>query len=150
MGVEYLIAATLLSTGITVYGQQQQKKEAKRVAEFNAAIARNNAVAAQQWSRYNEDREREKQRYRRSQMLVNFLKSGVTLEGTPLDVLEEQVIQDEMDAIAIRRQGQAEAQDFRNQATIGVAEAAATGRAKNIESAGTILSGGAKVAEYLT
>lgn len=146
MGPEALIASIVLSTAVSVYGQQQARKSQQRVAEYNAAVARNNAVAAQEWANYNAEREREKDRYRRGKMLVNFLKSGITLEGTPGLVLEEQLIQDELDANAIQRQGESRARDFQNEATITLAESKASSQASNIASVGTVLTGVGKVA----
>lgn len=41
------LAATVISTGITMYGQSQQRKAASQAASYRAAVARNNQQVAE-------------------------------------------------------------------------------------------------------
>jgi len=140
MGIEFLVAATVVSGAVSAFGQYQAAQTQRRVADFNAAIARNNAVSAKQWADYNEQRTREQQKYRREKMLSAFLKAGVTLEGTPTTVFEEQLIQDELDALAIRRGGQAEAARYENQSNVFNLEGRAAQQAGLIGAGTTLLT----------
>lgn len=148
MGIELLIAAAVISGAFTAFSQIQQAKQQKKVADYNAAIARNSAISAKQWADYNAEREREKQRYRRGKMLVSFLKSGVTLdEGGSADaVLDEQLVQDELDVLAIKREGQARANRFNSQADLSLFEGKEAIRSGYMAATGTILTTGANIA----
>lgn len=140
MGIEFLVAATVISGATAAYGQYQAAQTQRRVSDFNAAIARNNAVSAKQWADYNETRTREQQKYRREKMISTFLKAGVDMEGTPSIVLDEQLIQDEMDALVVRRGGQAEAARYGNQANIYSVEGRAAQTAGMIGAGTTLLT----------
>lgn len=131
-----------VSGAFTAFSQVQQAKQQKKVADYNAAIARNNAISAKQWADYNAEREREKQRYRRGKMTVAFLKSGVTIdEGDSSGiVLDEQLVQDELDILSIKRQGQAASQRFESQAALSVFEGKEAVREGYYNAAGTLLT----------
>ena len=83
---------------------------------------------------------------------MGYLASGVTLEGTPLDVLEETAAEIEVDALNIRRTGQLEYQAGQAEATIerGLGQSAllkgrAARRAGIFGAIGTGLAGGASL-----
>lgn len=151
MGIELAIAAAVLAVaagGYTAYNQIQQGRQQKKMAEYNAAIARNSAVSAKQWADYNERREREKQRYRRGKMMVSFLKNGVTLDegGSASMVLDEQLVQDEMESVNIRRQGIAMANRYTSQAELSMFEGKQAERQGYVDAGGTLLTTAAQVA----
>lgn len=151
MGIELAIAAIVLSVASGIYtavSQVNQAKQQKKVADYNAALARNNAVSAKAWADYNETREREKQKYRRGKMMVAFMKNGVTIdEGGSADaVLDEQLVQDELDSLSIRRQGQMAQNRYLSQADMSVFEGKEAIRAGYTAAAGTLITTGADVA----
>ncbi len=147
MGIELLLItaaiATAASATVSAVGQFQAARAAENVAEFNAAVLRNDAVNAQKWSAYREEREREKAKHLRANMVTQFLSSGVTIdEGTtPALVIEEQLIQDEMDAIAIRRAGVNEANALENRARVTLFEGDQNAKALRIGGVTTLITG---------
>lgn len=147
MGIETLllvaIVASVASTGMTAYNQMQSAKYEKKLADYNAAVANNNAVNAEKWAQYNESREREKQRYARGKMLTQYMKAGVILDENQTSglVLQDQVVQDELDALAIRTRGQGEAIAYRNQAALSTFQGQQALAAGKRQAIGTVVSG---------
>lgn len=149
MGVEIMVAAALISGGVSAYGQYQAGKQQARIANFNAAIAENNAVAAKQWASYNEDRYREQAKFQRARMISAYLKNGVSLEAgtTPMLVLEEQLVQDELEALSIRRGGEGEAGRYRSSAAMSRLEGSAAQTASYYGAGSTLLTSAFSAAE---
>ena len=113
-------AAGVMVVG-TVYNignSQTAKKRAKKEAKRNAQELARQADESRQWAEYNESRLRTVQRFNRGQMIVDTLNNGLAIDpGTTADlVIEQQVINDEMDALAVRNQGVADAQTLINSA----------------------------------
>lgn len=123
MGLETLItAASAVSAGAQLIGGFQASREASVQQDIARESARQAQIESEERAKA-EERESEKLR---SRQLVGFLKSGVLLEGTPLQVLEETERLGVEDVEAIRRGGAARAQQFERQGQI----AAQTGRAR--------------------
>lgn len=99
---EAAIIATIASAGLDIIGGIQANKQADREAENARADAEEKA----------QDRIRDTKRAR-SRQLVGFLKSGVELEGTPFDILDETVEIGAKDVSSIRRTGAAQADSFK-------------------------------------
>ncbi len=97
----------LIGGAISAYYTDRSAKAKKREEYYNSARAVEDAKAAKQWADFNERQDRKKSRYRRGQMIVDLLKSGVTIDvGTTASaLLIEQEVQDEISAITIRRKG---------------------------------------------
>jgi hypothetical protein len=171
------LGTSVVGTGLSIYGQQQQKKaaqsaadwnaqqadanaiEAASVAEYNARLMENQALQTDMDARENIRRQRvEAKRYQATQR-ARFAKAGVTEEGSPLEVMAETAALLEMDAQEVnrqarvrtaelaagaaeeRRRGAFQAKQYRSQAGFERAYGAAAGRAANIQSAATLLSG---------
>lgn len=151
MGIELAIAAIVLAVASGIYtavNQVNQAKQQKKVADYNAALARNNAVSAKAWADYNEAREREKQKYRRGKMMVAFMKNGVQIDegSSAAAVMDEQLVQDELDSLSIRRQGQMAQNRYMSQADMSVFEGKEAIRAGYTNAGGTLLTTAANVA----
>lgn len=111
------IASSAVSTGLGVYSSVQQGAQAKDAAEFNAAVARNNALSAQQQAA-----SEAKQISRRNRLLsatrrARFAASGVELSGSVSDVLFDSDVQEEMDRRSALYRGQLRANSARAQAS---------------------------------
>lgn len=85
--------------------------------QINAQIADQNAIAAQQAKNVEAEDLARKDRYKLSQKKVAYLKGGVTLDGSPLMVLEEDAATASVDQQRIRHEGAVQASNYRNQAT---------------------------------
>lgn len=96
-------AALVASAALQVVGGIQANKQAKKEARIAEAESEERA----------QSRIRDTRRAR-SRQLVGFLKSGVRLQGSPFDILDETVELGAQDVRAIRQTGAAQARQFRN------------------------------------
>jgi hypothetical protein len=117
---EGALAVNAIGAAISAGAAYQQGQNQQAWGNYNAQVANNNAVYAQQLGKYKEDRQREADRYKRSKMEVLFMKAGVQLDETSSAalVMDEQAVQDEMEALMIRNGAQVEANRFRSQAVL--------------------------------
>lgn len=116
-------ALLVVGTLATAVGQIQSLNAQADAAEFNAAVAERDAVVAQQnrelalqTSRVEQDDLRREQARDRAAVRAAFGASGVDLAGTPLDVLEDLSIGQELDVQRVGTEGQLRARelDFRS------------------------------------
>lgn len=98
----YLQAA---GTAFSVIGALNQGRAASDAANYNAAVASRNAVVAQQQAAADAERQRRENVLRQGQIRAGYGASGVTLEGSPLDVLENSAAMGELDRQTILYKG---------------------------------------------
>ena len=155
------LALTAVSTAVSAFGQIQQGKAAEKQAQFQAQVARNNAIIAERKAQDAIDRGKVAEAERRqetAQLLARQRASaaagGVLVDtGSILDIISDTAGLGELDALTIRANAQREATGFRDQAAqfqndASLTEAAGQNRrrASLINAGGTLLEGGAKVA----
>lgn len=87
-----VFAMMAAGTAISAYGAYQQGKMQRDLNEYNAQIAENNKVLADQ--QHAIDFKEHQKRYRRllGKQRVSYAKSGVAIEGSAIDVIEEGAI----------------------------------------------------------
>lgn len=124
--------ASVLGGISSASGQQQQYDATAQAAEYNEAMARNEAAAEEA------RRRRESQRQLAS-IRTGVAKSGAQMAGTPLMVLAESAELAEMDALSARWQGEQSASLYR-------AKADSTRRASKYAYGSSLLSGAATLA----
>tara|TARA_R110001583_G_scaffold165585_1_gene318296 strand:+ start:347 stop:847 length:501 start_codon:yes stop_codon:yes gene_type:complete len=107
MGIEVAIAASVASAAVGAYGQMQGAAAARRAGAFSqgmanreAKILEHQAETARQLGDYSAWQFMDQFQESQDATTVAYLKNGVTLEGTALDVLAENAGQAE-----IQRQG---------------------------------------------
>lgn len=147
----------IVGTGLQAIGQIQQGNAQADVtsynastARYNAELARQNAVLARQKASEDERRFRVSSAKQLGRMRTGYAKGGVTIEGTPSDILEESAYIAELDALSIRHGGQREAMGYQSEATLYGNEASLMkrqGRTQRKQSyygaASSLLKGGA-------
>lgn len=120
MGIETaLIATAVIGAASSVMGGIEASRQAdieSDIAKRNAQQARVAAEQSRQEAQERADISREATEKLRSRQLTGFLKSGVRLEGTPLEVLAETERLGEEDVQSILRGGEARAQEYGSQA----------------------------------
>lgn len=145
--------AQLAGTALNAVGSIQEANAAADAAEYNAAIARQNAILSERRAEDaldRGDREEKQARLRAAKLAaeqrVGFAGGGVTSgSGSPLSVVEDTVALGELDALTIRNNAQREAFEFEVDAFNFNASANAGERtARNRRRAGII--GGASTA----
>lgn len=157
-GIETMMAAkvvgdltvgTMLTIGgglMTAVNAISQGNAAAASANYNARVAENNAIAVRQQAAADEARQRRLAAKRSGSLVAGYGATGVTVEGSPLDIMEESAMQEELDALTIRYNGELAASNF--MATAGMERArASNARTSGYMGAGTaLLMTGAKVA----
>jgi hypothetical protein len=156
-----VIGATVLSTATAAYGQIQQGQAAKSQADYQAAVARNNSIIAEQKAEdaiargaIEEQQRRELTQQRISKQRASAAARGVEADsGSALALIEDEAGIGELDALTIRQNAAREASGLRYQGQQFSAEGQlleSTGksarRASTISAGGTLLSGASKVA----
>ena len=87
-----VFAMMAAGTLVSAYSTYQQGKMQRDLNEYNAQIAENNKILADQ--KYKLDRKEHQKNYRRllGKQRVSYAKSGVAIEGSAIDVIEEGAI----------------------------------------------------------
>ncbi len=93
-----LAALALIGGGISAYGQFQEGKEAKSAADYNAAIAEQEAGLIRQGAALNLYRQRKRLATVTGRQIAGYAKAGVTIStGTPLDVVADSISNAELE-----------------------------------------------------
>jgi hypothetical protein len=137
-------AMFIAGTAVQAIGAIQQGNAANAAAKYNAQVARNNAIAARQTAAANAAREERLSRKRLGTLRAGVGASGITLEGTPLDLFEDSAAEEELQRLSILHGGEVESIGFENTSQLELARGRAAKRAGYMKAASTILLGGAK------
>lgn len=136
------IAATTVSTGVSIYSQQQQAKTQERAAAYNAELARREAKNRELESAEQIRRERIENRRRMARIRSQLSHQGIaTTTGTPLAILGESAADLELGIADAVRRTSIEAASLRAQGQMGLWEADQASRAANINSVATGIAG---------
>jgi len=142
------VAITAVGTGLSAYGAYEQGKQAEKMAEYNAAVERNNALQAQMEAQVAAKAKRKEAEAMNKRQRALYAKAGVVAgEGTPLEVLAETAMDMELEALEIERFGKVTAQKHRDQAAIDIYSGKAAKRAGTLNAGATLLSGLGSMAE---
>ena len=140
---EFSLATTLgtLGTVLGIAGALGKGNAARAAGDYNAQIAEQNAILARQQSAEEERRFRIDASKRMGAMQAAYSASGVTLEGSPMDVLEESFYTAEMDALTIRQGGRASAAAYKSEAQLSHMQGRAGQQAGYTSAAAELLRG---------
>lgn len=152
--------SSIAGIGMQAYSAMNQAKSQQQAAEYNAAVQRNNAIAAeyqakdayQRGEKAVDDHLRKVAALRGTQT-ARMAANGVSLdEGTPLNILTDTDLFAEIDTNTIRNNAAREAWGYQNQAANSNAQAALTsmsGRNANplLAGAGSLITGVSSVAD---
>lgn len=140
---------SMLGSGIQAIGTLHEANTSASMQEYQAQGAETNANLAMAQSAEQERRARVEASKHLGQMRASYGASGVNLEGSPLDVLEESARTAELDALTIRGNGAQQAAGYRTQAQAARWSAGQT-RIGGYISATSQLIGGAAKAKGMT
>lgn len=140
------IAATAASTALTISGQQQQKKAVEQQANFNAQVKRNEAVKEELESRESVRRKRIQGRRLKAQQEAKFAKSGVAIEGSPLEVLADTATNIELSVADERRASRIRQGGLKTGAELDIFQGEAESSALRTGQGATLLSGASRIA----
>ena len=149
MAPAVLIGLSVAGSAISAIGQLKQGDAAKQAGDMNAANARQNAVDATEQARLQEENQRVEAKKILGSARANYGASGVTMEGSPLDVLESSARNAELDALTIRYGGKIKAAAYNRSAAGYQMEGEAAQSSSRLGAAGTFLSGATSGASKL-
>ncbi len=136
----YIAAAVAAASAIS--SAQQQKASAK----YNEKVANQQAVAAQQEAAANAERQRRVAQKNIGSMQATYAASGVSLEGSPLEVLEQSARNAELDRLNILWSGETRSQGYRATAGLEGARASNASTSGYLSAAGSLLSASGQMA----
>jgi hypothetical protein len=143
-GVEVALAVSLASAAVSAAGSIAQGNAAKASANYNAAVARQNAGIANA----NAAADAAKQE-RQGDLLAGKQRaatgaSGITPEGSPLEVMADSALESELDSLTTRYRGQLQARSYGQDATLQGMRGDAAQQAGYIGAGAELLSGASK------
>jgi hypothetical protein len=138
----WIIGITVVSTGVSIYGQQQQAKAATKAAEYNNILADQEAKNVELQNMEQLKRERIKNRRAMADIRNRMAQNGVlNTEGTPLAILGESSANFNLGIQDAARASNMQAASLRAQGQMGLWEAEQGQAAANINSVATVADG---------
>ncbi len=144
MGLEtatILTIATIVSTVASAAGAIYAATQASSAEEYNAAAAEKQGEQSQMAAEAEAEDRRRRARYLLGQQLVAAGSSGIALEGSPLSVMVDSGIQEDLEARRIRYRGYLEASGARSQAALSRYQAGQYMTAGYMRAGSSLLSG---------
>jgi len=134
-------AVVLAATAVSAYSSSASAAAQQDAAKFNAAVQRNQALAATEQSSFDAQRIRDRNLRLMATQQAAYTKSGVAISGSAQDVMYDSQIQGEMDSLAALYTGRVSADSATARARLSSMEAANAERAGVWGTAGTVLGG---------
>jgi hypothetical protein len=142
-------AALAVGAGLSAVSALSQGAAASSAAKYNATLYERNAQITRQAAQAQEDRQRRLATMRAGANRAAIGASGVTTEGSALDLLEANAVQEELDALMIRWNGETASGDMEANARLQRASGRAA-RFNSFAGAGSaLLLGGAKAFDMI-
>lgn len=125
---------------LSALGGIQQAQTAKAAGRYNQQIAERNAAIARDQTAAEITRQQRAARRARGAARAAYGASGVTIEGSPLDVLEDSATEAELDTLTLKYRGELRAQGYEQAGDMARFEGDRAARAGWTRAAGTLLS----------
>ena len=114
----WVTAAYWVAAAVTAVSTISSAQQAKKSAETNAQIAERNAEIAKQKASADAAAQNRMSRQHIGAMEANYSASGVALEGSPLEVIEQSTRDAELDRLNILYGGEVRANNYGTEASI--------------------------------
>lgn len=147
-GGEVMIGAIMmgLGAGLGAYGKIQGGRNERRIAEYNAQLMEQRAVASEQAQDIEREMMTDRARKLKAEQTAGMAKSGAMLSsGTPLMVLAEQSADMQRDITQQQRNRMIEQQQLRSQGEMLKYQGKLASRAGLIGGAASILGGAGQI-----
>ncbi len=143
-----LTAIAAVGTAVSAAGAISSGMAQANAANYDAAVDRNNAIQAQQAADEQAVVSQQQTTSKLAQQKVDYAASGVDVgQGTPLDVFSDTATKGKLDALTLRYGGQVQGLRDTSAATLAQYQGSAAETAGFLNAGGTLLTGGAKVAQ---
>ncbi|MGH6915684.1 MAG: hypothetical protein ACREH3_18500 [Geminicoccales bacterium] len=143
-GVE--IALLAVSTAIAAAGTVMQASNQAKMSRYNAQVAEQNAAAAQRQAEADAARQQRQVERNLAKRRTAFASGGVSIEGSPLDLLEDLAMEGQLDVLGVRRRGLSEARQFSVSAARSRFQAGSALQQGSLGAGQQITAGGASLA----
>jgi hypothetical protein len=145
MGAMSLLSGAMSAIGAIQQGQAQadSQRAQAQANEYNAIVARNNAVVAQEQSNAKEEAQRRHFGELQGQARAGIAQSGTGFDGSNADILKQNAINNELDALTIRYQGENQAKGLVAQAQLDQYNASVNRQNASAAETGGFLNAGA-------
>lgn len=131
---------------LSAYGQLLEGYAEESAQNANAQIAEENAQLSLEKAVEDERRLRVLGNKSLADIRTGYAASGITMEGSPLEVLRDSAANVERDALTIRHVGENTARAYRNEAELSRVSGRSARRLGEFGAAATTLTSGAKAA----
>lgn len=131
--------ATVASAALSVLGTLQQARQQSQLAKYNAAVARNQALATRQTAAAEEERLRRQTARLMGQRRAAIGAAGVTAEGTPLELMADEAGEAALDIATRRHEAELRGRGLEDQARLEGWNAKQAGVNAALGVAGTLL-----------
>lgn len=111
-------AAVVMGALVQAKGAQAQARAQQQAAQYNASVADRNAVIAKDQAARDAEAQKRNSVRQLGGMRAAYGASGVTIEGSPLDVLEQSAAEAELDRLNITYKGDLKAMGYQEEATL--------------------------------
>jgi hypothetical protein len=136
------------STAVSVYGAVASGEAAKDAADYNAAVERNNALAATQQAEFDAQQIRDKNRRLVAAQRSAFAASGIDPNsGSPLSVYQDTAVSGELEALVAIYTGKTSANAATARATLSKMRGESAQTAGYIGGFSSLLSGASRMTE---
>lgn len=141
-------ALLIAGTAINALGAIQQGNSARRAADYNAAMAEQNAAVELQQAGQREEAKRREARMILGSQRAAFAQSGGGMGGSAADVMQQSAINAELDALTLRYEGVLRARGLQAEAASERFAGKQAQRQGYMQAAGSILSGAGSYMGY--
>lgn len=139
-----ITAITAVAAVVSTVGAIQQGQAASKADKYNAAVASQNAQAATDQANSQLQQQQRNAYKQLGAQKAGYGASGVTSDGSPMDVLADSYTQSELDANTIIYNGKLKAAGYTDQANLDRSNASNASTAGYINGASKALLGGVK------
>ena len=140
-----IIAVTAGSAIMGAIGSISQGQAAGNAADYNAQVSRNNALTATRVAAAKEEAQRRQVTQVEGEQTAAIAQAGIGFGGSAADIARQTRINEAMNALNIRYEGQTQSQNYRSQADL-LSYQAGQDRTAGYLGAGSAILGG--VADY--
>lgn len=137
------IAATVVSTGVAVYSAVQQGNAASDAAKYNKEVADQNAIAATQQAQQDAQLQSARDKQLLGAQAAAYGASGVTSEGSPLDVLGSTASNAELSRQTLLYRGRLKAAGYNDESQLDATAATNDQSNAAFSASGALLKGAA-------
>lgn len=134
-------ALSAIGTAVSVVGAFSQGRQSSDAAKYNAKLAEQNAVTARQQGAAQQEQQRKMAEKKIGSMAAAYSASGVSYEGSPLDVLAESAGNAELDYQTIKYNTELRAMGYNNTASLERSKASNAMTSGYMNAASSMLKG---------